>query len=196
VVAVMTPMTLVTLIDNYLYLIRKLPMARHHARHHFTAEVTMLDNAFLRSLGVREEMLPGPPGPQGEEMESDLLQSLPTAGPRGVPAELLDLSEAELEKLLREEHTQDNSYVFCMPDGIHQAAVYPDKVRREYDLEWPAQEFINVVALARDPEIEGMLAYKPGHGSWHAVAPNPSQEVADALLRLDDDDRGITSNKP
>jgi hypothetical protein len=169
-------------------------MARHHARHHFTAEVTMLDNAFLRSLGVREEMLPAPPGPQDEKIGSDLLQSLPTAGPRGLPAELLSLSEAELEKLLKEEHSQENPYMYFMPNGIHKAAVYPDKVRGEYDLEFTAKHFINLLALARDPEIDGTLDYKLRDGSWHSVAPNPSQEVGDSLLRLDDDERGITTN--
>jgi hypothetical protein len=139
-------------------------------------------------------LLPAPPGPQDEEIGSDFLQALPKAGPCGLPAELLSRSEAELEKLLKEEHSQENPYVYFMPNGVHKAAVYPDKVRGEYDLEWPAQEFINLVALARDPEIEGVLAYKPRHGPWHSVAPNPSQEVRDALLRLDDDEGRITTN--
>ena len=59
-------------------------------------------------------------------------------------------------------------------------------------MEWTAKEFIFLVALARDPDLEGMLAYKPRHGPWHSVDPNPSQEVMDLLLWLDDDDRNIT----
>jgi hypothetical protein len=157
-------------------------------------EVTMLNTEFLRSLGIREEMLL-PPGPHAGETGGNLPPALPMAGPRGVPAELLGLSEAELEKLLEEEHSQENPYVFCMPNGIHQAAVYPDKVRGEYDLEFTAKNFINLITLARDPEIEGMLAYKPRHGPWHAVAPNPGQEVKDLLFRLDHENRSTRTTK-
>jgi hypothetical protein len=158
-------------------------------------EVIMLDTEFLRSLGIREEMLP-PPEPQAGETGGDLPQALPTAGPRGVPAKLLSLSEAELEKLLKEEHSQENPYMYFMPNGVHTAAVYPDIVQGEYDLEFTAKHFINLIALARDPELDGMLDYKLRDGSWHPVAPNPSQEMRDSLLRLDDDDRGIITNKP
>jgi hypothetical protein len=149
----------------------------------------MLDTEFLRSLGLREEVLRPQPEPQAVEEERDLPKVLPTAGPRGIPAELLSLSEAELEKLLKEEHTQEDPYVFGMPNGIHQAAVYPDQALGEYDLEWPAEEFIFLVALARDPDLEGMLAYKTSHGTWHSVDPNPSLEVMDLVLWLDSDDR-------
>jgi hypothetical protein len=54
-------------------------------------------------------------------------------------------------------------------------------------MEWPAKEFIFLVALARDPYLDGMLAYKPRQGPWHAVDPDPSQAVMDLLLGLDDD---------
>jgi hypothetical protein len=156
----------------------------------------MLDFEFLSSLGLKEELLRPQPQPQAGERERDLPPVLPTAGPRGLPAELLSLSEAELEKLLKEEHTQENPYVFNMPNGRHKAAVYPDKPPEEYDLEYTAKEFIFLVALARDPDIDGMLAYKPRHGPWHAVDPNPSQEVMDLLLLLDDDDRNtVTQSK-
>lgn len=117
------------------------------------------------------------------------------AGSRGLPAEFLSLSEAELEKLLTGEHTQGNPYVYCMPNGIHKVAVYPDKPLGEYDLEYTAKEFIILIALARDPDIDGMLAYKPSHGQWHSVDPNPSQEMRDLLLGLDDDDRDIRINQ-
>jgi len=149
----------------------------------------MLDTEFLRSLGIREELPRPPPEPQAVEAARDLPQALPLAGHRGLPAELLSLTEAELEKLLKEEHTQKNPYVYRMPNGIHEAAVYPDKTLGKYDVEWPAEEFIFLVTLARDPDLEGMLAYNPGHGSWQAVAPNPSQTVMDLLLWLDHDDR-------
>jgi hypothetical protein len=82
-----------------------------------------------------------------------------------------NLSEAELKKLLKEEHTQGKPYEFCMPNGIHKAAVCPDKALGEHDLEWPAKEFIFLVGLARDPDLDGMLAYKPRHGPWHSVDP-------------------------
>ena len=155
----------------------------------------MLDNEFLRSLGIREELLPPPPGPQAGKMGENLPPALPRAGPRGLPAELLDLSKAELVELLTEKHTQENPYVYLMPNGVHQAAVYPDKVLGEYDIEWPAKEFINIVTLARDSEIEGMLAYNPRHGPWDSVDPNPSQEVKDSLLWLDHDDRSTRTTK-
>jgi hypothetical protein len=158
-------------------------------------EVIMLDTAFLRSLGIREEMLPPPPEPQAGGTGGNLPPALPTAGPRGVPAELLTLSDVELEKLLKEVHSRKNPYVYWMPDGIHQAAVYPDKVLGGYDLEFTAQEFINLVALARDPDLEGMLAYKSKHGPWHSVAPNPSQEVKDLLLGLNHDDRSTRTTQ-
>ena len=135
----------------------------------------MLDTEFLRSLGIREELLP-PPGPQAGEIGGNLPPGAANGRASRCTGRTLGLSEEELEKLLKEEHSQENPYVYCMPDGIHKAAVYPDKVRGEYDLECPAKEFINLVALARDPEIEGMLAYKPRHGPWHSVDPNPSQE--------------------
>jgi len=155
----------------------------------------MLDNEFLRSLGIREELLPAPPGPQAGEMGGNLPPALPRAGPRGLPAELLDLSKAELVELLTEKHTQENPYVYLMPNGVHQAAVYPDKVLGKYDVEFPAREFICKVSLARDSEIEGMLAYKPRHGPWRSVDPNPSQEVKDSLLWLDHDDRSTRTTK-
>jgi hypothetical protein len=155
----------------------------------------MLDVGFLRSLSIREELLPPPPIPQAGESKRDLPQVLPRAGPRGLPAELLSLSEAELEKLLKEEHTQENPYVYGMPNGRHKAAVYPDKPLGEYDLEYTAKEFIILIALARDPDIVGMLAYRPRHGQWHSVDPNPSQEMKDLLLMLDDeDDRDMRIN--
>jgi hypothetical protein len=151
----------------------------------------MLDFKFLRSLGLKEELPVPPPEPQAGERERDLPPGLPTAGPRGLPAELLSLSEAELEKLLKEEHTEENPYMYRMPNGRHKAAVYPDKTLGRYDLEYTANQFISLVALARDPDIEGMLAYKPRQGPWHAVDPNPSQAVMDFLLWLDND-RNIT----
>ena len=155
----------------------------------------MLDTEFLRGLGIREELLRRQPEPQAGERERDLPPALPMAGPRGLPAELLSLSEAGLEKLLKEERTRENPYVYCMPNGIHKAAVYPDKALGEYDVEWSAKEFIFLVALARDPDLEGMLAYKTRHGPWHAVGPDPSQEMSDLLLGLDDDDSEIRINQ-
>jgi hypothetical protein len=156
----------------------------------------MLDSKFLRSLGLREEVLQTQPETQAGERERDLPPVLPTAGPRGLPAELLGLREAELEKLLKEEHTQENPYMYRMPNGRHKAAVYPDKTLGRYDLEYNANQFISLVALARDPDIEGMLAYTPRHGPWHAVDPNPSQEMKDLLLLLDGDDRNtVTQSK-
>jgi hypothetical protein len=47
------------------------------------------------------------------------------------------------------------------------------------------------VALARDPDIEGLMANKPRYGPWHAVDPNPSLAVEDLLLWLDNDDHEI-----
>ena len=70
-----------------------------------------------------------------------------------------------------------------------QARLYSDKALGKYDLEWPAKEFIHLVPLAHDPDLDGMLAYKFRQGHWHSVDPNPSQEVEDLLLGLDDDDR-------
>jgi hypothetical protein len=149
----------------------------------------MLDFEFLRSLGLKEESPVPPPEPQAGERERDLPPVLPMAGPCGLPAELLSLSEAELEKLLKEEHTQENPYRYRMPNGRHKAAVYPDRTLGKYDLEYTANQFISLVSLARDPDIEGMLAYKPRGGQWHAVDPNLSQEVSDLLIGLDHDDR-------
>jgi hypothetical protein len=47
------------------------------------------------------------------------------------------------------------------------------------------------VALARDPDIEEMMAYKPRYGPWHTVDPNPSLAGEDLLLWLDNDDHEI-----
>jgi hypothetical protein len=152
-------------------------------------EITMLDIEFLRSLGIPEEFRRPDPEPKTVAAEPNSPPVLPTAGPCGLPTELLSLREVELEKLLKEEHTEENPYMYRMPNGIHKAAVYPDKTLGRYDLEYTANQFISLVALARDPDIEGMLAYKPRHGPWHAVDPNPSQAVMDFLLGLDDDDR-------
>jgi hypothetical protein len=154
-------------------------------------EITMLDIEFLRSLGLKEELPVPPPEPQAGERERNLPPVLPTAGPCGLPAALLSLSEEELEKLFKEEHTQENPYMYRMPNGIHKAAVYPEKTLGEHDLEWPAKEFIHLMALARDPDLDGMLAYNPRHGPWNAVDPNPSQEMKDLLLGLDDADMRI-----
>jgi hypothetical protein len=154
-------------------------------------EVIVLDTEFLRGLGLSEEALRPQPEPQAGEREWDLPQALPMAGPSGLPAELLSLSEAELEKLLKEEHTQENPYVYCMPNGRDKAAVYPDKPLGEYDLEYTANQFIILIALARDPEIEGMLAYKPRHGRWHSVDPNPTLEMRVLVGGLDISDRRI-----
>ena len=79
--------------------------------------------------------------------------------------------------------------MYRMPNGRQKAAVYPDKTLGKYDLEYTANQLISLVALARDPDIEGMLAYKPRHGQWHSVDPNPSQETSDFLLLLDECDR-------
>jgi hypothetical protein len=155
----------------------------------------MLDTEFLRSLGIKEELPRPPPEPQAGEEGRDLSQALPMAGPRDLPAELLSLTGEELEKLLKEDHTQENPYVFGMPNGIHKAAVYPYKTLGKYDVEWSVKEFIFLVTLARDPDLEGMLAYKPRHGPWHAVDPNPSQEVMDLLLGLDHDERDRRTNQ-
>jgi hypothetical protein len=155
----------------------------------------MLDIEFLRSLGIREELLRPQPDLQAGKLEGDLTPVLPTAGPRGLPVELLSLSEEELEKMLMEEHTQETPYVYRMPNGIHKAAVYPDKTLGKYDVEWTAKEFIFLVALGRDLDLEGMLVYNPRHGPWHSVDPNPSQEVRDLLLWLENDDRNISINQ-
>jgi hypothetical protein len=139
-------------------------------------EITMLDIEFLRSLGITEEFRRPDPEPKTVEAGPNFPPVLPTAGPRGIPTELLSLSEAELRKLLKEEHTQENPYVYRMPNGIHKAAVYPDKTLGEYDLEWTTNQFIFLVGLARDPDLDGMLAYKPRHGPWHSVDPNLSRQ--------------------
>jgi hypothetical protein len=78
--------------------------------------------------------------------------------------------------------------MYRMPNGRHKAAVYPDRTLGKYDLEYTANQFISLVSLARDPDIEGMLAYKPRGGQWHSVDPNLSQEVSDLLSWLDHDD--------
>jgi hypothetical protein len=154
-------------------------------------EVPMLDSKFLRSLGIKEELLRPQPEPQVGERERDLPPVLPMAGARGLPAVLFSLNEAELEKLLKEEHIQGTPYLYCMPNGRQKAGVYPDKTLKEYDLEWPAKEFIFLVGLARNPVLDGMPVYKPRQGPWRTVVPNTSRAMMDFLLWLDDD-RNIT----
>lgn len=54
----------------------------------------MLDNEFLRKLGIKEELLPAP-GPSGDAVnEKESTEDLPPAG------EFMDLSEEEIKRLL------------------------------------------------------------------------------------------------
>ena len=152
----------------------------------------MRDFKFLGSLGLREEVLRPQTEPQAGKRERDLPPVLPMAGACGLPAVPFSLNEAELEKLLKEEHIQGNPYMyFACPTASTKAAVYPDKTLGEYALEWPAKEFISLAGLARNPDLDGMPVYKPRQGPWQAVAPNPSRAMMDFLLWLDDD-RNIT----
>jgi hypothetical protein len=98
----------------------------------------MLDIDFLRSLGIREEFLPLGLNPR-EVPPASNEQILAIAGDNGIPAELLSLSSAELERLFKEQHTQENPYVFLVPNGVHKFAVYPEETLGKYDLEFTAQ---------------------------------------------------------
>jgi hypothetical protein len=117
----------------------------------------MRDFKFLDSLCLREEVLRPQPEPQPGERGRDPPPVLPTAGPRGLPAELLSLSEAELEKLFKEDTPRKTPMCLTCPTAS-KVAVYPDKTLGEYDLEWPANQFISLVALARNPDIEGIYS--------------------------------------
>ena len=57
----------------------------------------------------------------------------------------------------------------------------------EYDVEWSAKEFIFWWPWPATQISHGMLVYKPRHGPWHAVDPNPSQAVEDLVRWLDDE---------
>lgn len=130
----------------------------------------MLDVGFLKSLGIRAELLPSKPNPQNpppEDAGTNL--ELPIAGNNGFPAELLNLDAEEPKKLLKEQHSHENPYVFLMPNGIHQVAVYPETILQKYDLEFTAKEFITFIALVGKGKID---AYKTREGQWYYMPFN------------------------
>jgi hypothetical protein len=111
----------------------------------------MLDTDFLRSLGIREELLP--PGEGSREVASAINeQDLPRAGEKGVPPELLELNDQDLEKFLKERCTQDNPYVFLLGNGITKVAIYPYSTLGRYDLydfEYTTDRFVNFVSYIK-----------------------------------------------
>ena len=93
-------------------------------------------------------------------------QILPMAGDNGIPAELLSLSTDELERRLNGQHTQENPYIFLMPNAIHKVAVYPDETLGKYDLEFTAHEFMTFIAIGSETKME---AYCTRDGQWHCL---------------------------
>ncbi len=86
----------------------------------------LLDDEFLRNLGIKEEFMPRRSVTEdGSSDDTKARQNLPMAKGKPVPPEVLNLSPEELEKLLKEQHSQENPYVNLMPGGSHTVAVYP-----------------------------------------------------------------------
>ncbi len=87
----------------------------------------LLDDEFLRSLGIKEDFLPrqSPPTRIGRPKMPRPSRTCLLAEGKPVPPEVLNLSPEELEKLLKEQHSQENPHVNLMPGGSHTVAVYP-----------------------------------------------------------------------
>ncbi len=88
----------------------------------------LLEDEFLRSLGIKNGFMPRRSATKdGLSEDAKANQNLPMAEGKPVPLEVLNLSPEELEKLLKEQHSQENPYVYLMPGGRHTVAVYPNE---------------------------------------------------------------------
>ncbi|MFZ5447052.1 MAG: hypothetical protein ACOZFS_00235 [Thermodesulfobacteriota bacterium] len=130
----------------------------------------LLDDEFLRSLGIREGCLPRWSAPTKEPV-TGVGQNLPMAEDKPVPPEVLDLTPEELEKLIKEDHSEENPYVFLMPGGRHTAAVYPGDTKElpetmdKYDMVLKANQFMNMVDLCKTGQKK-FMGYKTRTGEW------------------------------
>jgi hypothetical protein len=135
----------------------------------------LLDDEFLGSLGIKEGLLPQRSATDDGSTEvAKTGQNLPMAGRLPVPSELFDLNPEELEELIKEQHSQENPYVYLMPGSRHTVAVYPcganefPETMDRYDMVVTAQEFMNMVAVSK--RSTGVLrAYKTKEGKWFYV---------------------------
>jgi hypothetical protein len=142
----------------------------------------MLDRDFLQSLGIREALLPPEARPEG--VLADLPADLPVAGPAGVPAELLELEDEALEKLIKELHTKGTPYVFLMPNGIHKAAIFPEEGLGLYDLELSFQDLLSLIVLWKHGAE--LTAYETRDGLWYPETADPSRDI---IVQLEDLER-------
>jgi len=124
----------------------------------------MLDIGFLRSLGIKTDLLPKPraEGIDGEEKKGS--GDIPVAGEFMVPPEIMKLSEAELKRLIMDEHSQENPLKFQTPHGSV-IAVYPYTAEGRYGIEMTAAEFLALLGLIKTLDAKPK-AYKPHSGSW------------------------------
>lgn len=116
----------------------------------------MLGNDFLRSLGIKEELLPSVESAPAVALADNDQTTLPMAREYGIPTELLELQTDELEKMLKEEYTQENPYVYMFSINNLKVAVYPKETlgkKNLYILEYTADEFISNVKELKNNKL-------------------------------------------
>jgi hypothetical protein len=125
----------------------------------------MLDIKFLRSLGIKENLLPKANAERNESAEQARTDDLPLAGELMFPSELMELSKEELKSFIINNHSQDSPYTYMTPKG-HIIAVYADSAPQgQHDLEFTVDEFLVMLSLTK---ILGgrPTVYKANQGSW------------------------------
>jgi hypothetical protein len=99
----------------------------------------MLDNDFLRSLGIKDDLLPTPDTKGEASGEKDDISFLPVAGESLVPPESRNPETEELKKFIKNLFTQENPYKRITRQG-HVVAVYPHSCEGRYDIEMTVDE--------------------------------------------------------
>jgi hypothetical protein len=124
----------------------------------------MLDVDFLRSLGIKEDLLPTPRPHGTATNEKESSSDLPQAGEFMVPPEIWDLGEEELRRFIMNKYSQDKPYKCRTPRG-HVIAIYPHSGEGRYAIEFNVEELVVLKNLMRD--LGGKLAaYQAEGGSW------------------------------
>jgi hypothetical protein len=103
----------------------------------------MLDNDFLRSLGIKDELLPAnePDGNTINQKES--IFNLPLVGEFLAPPEIWDLGDEELKRFIMDKYSQDDPYKCITPQG-QIIAIYPHSCESQYGMEFTVDDILYI----------------------------------------------------